>query len=77
MAPDASTGKLDDTVAFPDPKTRSSRRRFRAPIEDKSSLDFVKEETASDFEFLSTKVQTTGDLAVGDVLGPLDDADAD
>lgn len=76
-APDASTGKVDDTVAFPDPKTRSSRRRFRAPIEDRSSLDFVEEETASDLELAPTWVLTIGDLAVGDVLGSLDDADAD
>ena len=47
--PEASTGKEDDTVALPIPKTRSSRRRLRAPIEDESSLVLFDEIELSDF----------------------------
>ena len=77
--PEALTGNDDATVAPPEPKTRSSRRRLRAPMEDESSVDFAAEEGLSvDFKDDGASVEAAGGAdAAGGVGGPRDEADAD
>jgi hypothetical protein len=74
--PDALTGNDDATVAPPEPKTRSSRSRLRAPMEDESSVDFAAEEGLS-VDFKDDGAAAGRAAAAGGVGGPRDEADAD